>query len=254
MESTHCADYVALTLATQRLFAEVEARPWGYLVHNAANREHHSANTALWRVAGAAPEAVIDEIVAFYRARGITPRVQGALADLPPDLDERLAARGFVCDRSRLQLMRWAWQPVEAPAPPTGVALRWATPADAGALGTILTESNGWAGRAWAVHYLGAMLRSAQARFALALVGDVPAAMAGVVQGEGLGLVVDVATHPDWRRRGLAHAVVAQLQASATTPLLLDVTAANAQRLYARAGFQVVGVVEALHGWQPAPP
>src|SRR5436190_16153583 len=88
-------EYEELCLIEARAYSTIEARPWGVLLHNAANPDHNSANNAR-QIRSADPEATIDEIIAFYRQLGLTPRVQIDDMTQPTDMVERLVARGFV--------------------------------------------------------------------------------------------------------------------------------------------------------------
>ena len=82
----------------------------------------------------------------------------------------------------------------------------------------------------------------------VALDGDRVAAYGGMTTVLDEGSVANVATHPDYRRRGLGRAIVAALQREAlargVTSVFLEVRVSNesARRLYEEMGFSVIGV------------
>ncbi|MEZ4830723.1 MAG: GNAT family N-acetyltransferase [Caldilineaceae bacterium] len=66
-----------------------------------------------------------------------------------------------------------------------------------------------------------------------------------------LGFVESVATRPAYRRRGLASAIIQQMQADTSTPLMLDVETDDAERVCAarvRDGGRGAGVVLLVAG------
>lgn len=241
-----------LDLVGARARSTVELRPWGCLVYNPANPGHYDSNKALWREA-AEPEAVIDEIVGFYRALGLTPRVRLNDLSQPADAAERLAARGFTCESDTMRVMHWPHRPLPHPAHPSGITVDRAGPMLARRLAEIELAGSPWEGDEWRVNTLRAYLRSDHVRVYVALLEGQPAATATVVYGHGAGLIEDVATHPDFRGRGLATALMGQIQAEAGGDLLLEVVAENAERLYRRAGFHVVGEIGETQCLVPEP-
>jgi GNAT superfamily N-acetyltransferase len=240
MNSRFRQQFHELGLSVTRRYAQVEARPWGHLVHNVENPEHWDANTARW-VRAEDPAAVIEEVVDFYLERGLLPRVRLDDLSTPEGMAERLAERGFHCESKALRLMRWEPVPILSEVPPEGVTLEVAGLDAVESLATLLVVANGWEGHDWAVQRLKTLVTSPTARVSLARVRGVPAAMALMIEGEGCALVEDVATHPAYRRRGLATLVMAHLRRPATVPLFLQVSNPEAERIYTRAGFQVLG-------------
>lgn len=229
-----------LGLSVTRRFAQVEARPWGHLVHNVANPDHWDANTARW-LRAEDPAAAMEEVVDFYLSRGLLPRVRLDDLSTPEGMVPRLVERGFHCEPKTLRLMHWVPVPVRFPVPPEGVTLEVAGPEAVESLARLTVLANGWQGLDWAVQHLKPLVASPTARFSLVRVEGVPVAMAGMIEGEECALVEEVATHPTYRRRGLATLAIAHLQHLATVPLFLMVFSPEAERIYARAGFQVVG-------------
>ena len=94
------------------------------------------------------------------------------------------------------------------------------------------------------MRYLERLVPNPASHYYLARVDNVPVAVAALHEGEGCSLVQEVATRPTHRRRGLATALITWLQRRATTPLLLQVSNPEAERIYTRAGFRVWGELE----------
>jgi ribosomal protein S18 acetylase RimI-like enzyme len=182
----------------------------------------------------------IEEVAAFYAARGLPPLYQVTEVAQPAGLDEELAARGYV---------------IEAP-----VAVEIARPEDAcGSPGPGIEvrvdehldpawfDISAHRGRFAAVAdpYRGLLERlQGRALYALAAVAGAPAAVAlGVVDPKWLG-VFSMHTLPGYRRRGLGAAVLGALadtaRARGITGLYLQVELENeaARALYRRAGFR----------------
>ncbi|MCY1074129.1 GNAT family N-acetyltransferase [Archangium lansingense] len=244
MDSAFRQQFLELDLALARRFASVEARPWGYFVHDVGNPDHWDANTARW-LRAEAPEAAIEEVVALYRARRLTSRVRLDDLSAPGDMVERLMARGFQTDTQHLRLMHWAPGPSRPhPVLFSGLTLEVAGPETIGAMAEILGAANIWEGREWLVRYLDRLVPHPASHYYLARVEGVPAAVAALHEGVGCALVQEVATHPSYRRRGLATALITWLQRRATTPLFLQVSNPEAECIYARAGFRVWAEIE----------
>ena len=253
MDSAFRQQFLGLDLTLARRFATVESRPWGYFVHEVGNPGHWDANTARW-LRAEAPEAAIDEVVALYRGRGLVPRVRVDDLSAPGDVVERLVARGFQKGSQEMRLMHWA-PGASRPLPVlfSGVTLEVAGPELIGALAEIQAEACGWEERDWLVCYLERLIRGSASHYYLARVDGVPAAMAALQEGEGCALVQEVATSPMHRRRGLATALITWLQRRATTPLFLQVSNPEAERIYARAGFRVWGELAQVTCVLPGP-
>jgi GNAT superfamily N-acetyltransferase len=253
MDSAFRQQFLGLELTLARRFATVESRPWGYFVHEVGNPDHWDANTARW-LRTQELEATIEEVVALYRAKGLVPRVRLDDSSAPGDAVERLVARGFQKESQRLRLMHWAPEP-SRPLPVlfSGVTLEVAGPELIRSLAEILGGANAWEGREWMVRYLERLVPSPASHYYLARVDGEPAAMAALYEGEGCALVQDVATRPKYRRRGLSTALITWLQRRATVPLFLQVSNPEAERIYARAGFQVWGELEQVTCRLPEP-
>lgn len=244
---------LAAESALAGVYSRVERRPWGLLCHNTANPGHYDANSAreIRTTADAAP-AMVDEIVDFYHGRSLTPRANLDALTAPPGLGRVFAERGFRVESTPMRLMVWEGAPPPLPALTPGTRIDVAGPADAPAVTAVQAEGFGYtADPSWIRGYLPHTLSHPGVRCLLARVDGEPAASGNLVQLTDVGLVEGVATRPAFRRRGLATALTAHIQAVAAGPLVLWVTEENAQRIYARAGFRVELESTSTMAWLP---
>lgn len=229
--------------ALTKAFARVTHRPWGDLCHNPDNANHHDANSArVQRIAPRHAEAVIDEIIAFYRARGLVPRAKLTNLTEPADMTARFQARGFHIATEMLRVMAWEGPVVAAPPVLPGITIAPAGPGDLAALVQVFAEANGYAeDPAWVRGMISQGLAHPALTYYLAKSDAEPVACLLVGRMTDVGLVENVSTRPGFRGRGVAAALVAHAQAAATGPLALYVAQDSAWRIYARAGFQEWG-------------
>jgi predicted GNAT family acetyltransferase len=239
-----------LDAAVSYVYSQVEERPYGLLAYNTANPDHHSANVAR-RIRAEDPEAAIADIVAFYRSHGLKPRVRVNQLTVPTDLVARLQAHGFTTSSSATQVMHWAG-PAAQPRPDPSVTVRRAGVADVATLARIGAEDEPSAQHGWHGRKVQAQISHPAVRSYLASLDGKPAGCAYVFQSLAVGLIEDVATLSASRGRGVATALIAVIQAEASTPLLLEVEAANAARIYARAGFRDCGKNHETNCWLEA--
>ncbi len=240
-----------LDAALAHVFSQVEQRPYGWLSYNTTNPAHHSANVAR-RIHTDDPEAAIADIVAFYRSHGLQPRVRVNQLTVPTDLVARLQAHGFTTSPSASQAMRWDG-PAAARYQDPSITVRRADESDVSTLARIGGEDDPSAQHGWLGRKVRNQIGHPAIRYYLALLDGEPAGCAYVFQGPAAGLVEDVATLSALRGRGVATALIAVMQAEASTPLLLEVDAPNAVRIYARAGFRDCGTNHETHCWLEGP-
>jgi GNAT superfamily N-acetyltransferase len=240
-----------LQLAFLTLYAQVRKRPWGLLLYNLENPHYYEANGARY-IRTDNPEATIAEIIQFYRTRRLTPRVIVDRATEPSDFRQRLEAHGFESSKHNFRIMRWQGEPLAAPVLPAGAEIVQAGQEHVEAIVTIEAEDAPWSGSDWLRRRTRTLLAAPSVRYYIAWVDGEPAATAMCFQTATAGLVESVATRPAYRRRGLASALIARIQAETCTPLLLDVEEANAERIYVRRGFVVVADAPEWSCWLPA--
>jgi ribosomal protein S18 acetylase RimI-like enzyme len=216
----------------------------GWLLRHTPGVPRRRSNSALPPAAGRGPERALDAVEAFYRAAGLPVVVQVSPAEGHLALDAALAARGYRREAPTLVLI----------APAADVAR--AAGANAGLpAGALLIEGAATAGWLRAYQTLnGPADTSAVAARVLARVPGPAAFVRVAVDGAhvAIGLFVAggeragvfcMATHPRYRRRGLARAVLAAgarwALARGCAGLYLQVEQDNvaARDLYARTGF-----------------
>ncbi|MDA3630951.1 GNAT family N-acetyltransferase [Saccharopolyspora sp. WRP15-2] len=175
----------------------------------------------------------IERVEEFYAARGAAAIVQVSRPDRRADLDAALAERGY-----RL-------------TGPTEVMFAEAEPVvdacSAGEFDVRLEESTGPSWLA-AVEAVGgtpepSLDRLPRARFAIASRGGLPVGVGMFAESAGWCGIYGMATHPDWRGRGVATGVLragARWASELGARLFLQVEEDNpgARRLYAALGFR----------------
>lgn len=238
---------LATEVALADHFSQATIRPWGRLYHNRVNPSHQDANKAR-QIRTTDPKAVFGELTAFYHGLGLAPRATLDSLTEPADLAEHFRAHGYAVDSGALPVMTWEG-PAPAPARlPTGVAIDRATAADAPWIGRIRSEALGYQ-PGWLTSMAARELTSPRYRYYIARVDDEPAACAALVDHGRPYRLEYVATRPSFQGRGLAFALVQQIQREAQGPLFLLYTRENAGRLYRRAGFTPAGDLVETECW-----
>lgn len=241
---------IELDAAAARMHSHVEERPWGLLYHNASNPDHHDANIAR-RIRTATPDAVIAEIASFYRQRGLVPRVKIDNLTEPADFAERLRVQGWQCEHTPLRVMTWEGAARIVPPSSSDVAVVRASLADLSDFAQVQSEGFGHADARWILGFLVDDLAHPACRNYLARVDGEAASALSVFDTATVGVIINVATRPGFRGRGLASLLLAHAQADSRGPLLLEVTEDKAERVYRRAGFALRGFVEQRVCWLP---
>lgn len=240
-----------LQLDLIRLYSQVRQRPWGVLLTNLDNPTYYEANGAR-QIRTPDPESTISEIVRFYRTRRLVPRAIVDEASEPSDLVARFEDHGFEAGESHFRILGWEDAPPPAPTPPAGMHFTLAGRRDLDALVAIQAEDDPWSRPEWLRRRTRELLGARAVRFYLAWQSETPVAMAMYFQGKGRGLIESVATRPAYRRRGLASALVRQIQADAPTSILLEVEDEAVERLYTKLGFTVQAAATEWQCWLPA--
>lgn len=231
--------------------AALEQTPCAWFLHGPELPDYHDANHALrLRDDGRGPAAVAREVIAYYRARGLPP-----VADVDPIAEEQgigaaLRRMGITPVMGDTLLMRFTGS--EAPlSPKEGVEVR-VVPNESGAeearewIETVLSEE-----RAMEHERLWRGVTEREARFPacrlyLGYVKGQTAGACDLFSEDGWGRVESVVTRPEFRRRGVASAVVAQAVADSLTQdntvtyLYTEVGGAGEQ-VYMRLGFTAWG-------------
>ncbi|MFK4084135.1 GNAT family N-acetyltransferase [Kribbella sp. NPDC020789] len=211
----------------------------GWLVRRAAGVTLR-ANSVLPAEAPSDLGKALDYVESLYQAHGITPSFQISPAAQPTDLDDQLAARGYVLKNPTL-VQSAAVAEVLAALPTPSVDVNISSVAD---------ES--WMQLWWQIDGRGGSSEQAVARqildrgpalYATIRSGDRVAAIGRLALADGWSGLYCIAVDPAFRRQGLAQAVIHGLLREATTrQVFLSVLAANepAVTLYSRLGFSTV--------------
>jgi ribosomal protein S18 acetylase RimI-like enzyme len=153
----------------------------------------------------------IDEVIAWFDSRGLPFSWEVGPADSPADLGDRLAARGLQPDHDEAPGMVASLSGLPAVDPPSGTTIE---------IVRDPTAFDDWLGAFRDAFAMPADLVAAFSklrllgfgddlsyRYVLARIGHRPVATAvGLVAGVG-GIIINVATVPDARRRGIGRAV-----------------------------------------------
>ncbi|RNB92332.1 GNAT family N-acetyltransferase [Brevibacillus fluminis] len=96
-------------------YASREKRAWGDLFFNEQNPTHYDANHADVSVLPADPDAVIDEVIQFYREKAIIPRFYLHNVEALAPFIEKLTARGFGYEEFDHAVQLWNGQLANVP-------------------------------------------------------------------------------------------------------------------------------------------
>jgi ribosomal protein S18 acetylase RimI-like enzyme len=249
-------DPAEVTDASSRVFAELNRRIPGFDGFVAPDVVMASIGLPIARVnsasaarfAPATADARIDDVVDWFAQRQVPFVWRLGPSDQPPDLQDRLLARGFALDPDEMPGMAAPLAdlpPIELPAGATielvrdaGAFREWL---DAMAAGFGMAPQIGDAYMAFASLGFGDELPT---RGLLARVDGRPVATAlGVLAGDGI-VIVNVATVPEERGRGIGRAVtLAAMHAGADAGAAIAVLESTEMGLgiYRRLGFEEYG-------------
>lgn len=235
------------------MVAALEKTPCAWFLHGPELPTYRDANHALHlRDDGRGPEAVVQEIIATYRGRGLPVVADVDAIAEAQGIGMALRRQGVMPVIGDTLLMRYL--PSEPPAPrPNNVEIR-VVPNETG-----LGEAREWIETAVSDEEPGteeeAMWRGVserEARFTdcrlyLGLIDGQPAGACDLFAAGGWGRVETVVTRPEFRRRGVASALVTRAVAdslamgNSVTYLYTDLGGAGEQ-VYTRLGFTAWGV------------
>jgi len=241
-------------------FATCLRRDYGLLFHEPSNPLSYDANHAVITDLGADLDAAVRDVSAFYAARGLEPRLYSAF--LPGDaaaLRPVLERHGFVY---RSQALHWyVWDAARLPPAPQAGAQEAAahlTVQRETALSRGLRELLHSDGPApWTEATLRRHLRCPTLHLLVGRLDGIPVTMAAIKMMDGLSRVDDVLTHPLYRRRGYAHALMSAAvryhAAHSAQPLYLYAENPTAIRIYEAVGFdEEILPFDQWSAWRPA--
>lgn len=224
----HDNDYV-------RSFAEAEKRDYGLLFHCRGNPQSHDSNHALILKLDGDLDAVIADVIAFYRGLGLVPRIyHGFVPGITEVLLPKLLAMGF-----KMQVYDEDYFVRAAPSaikPVPDLEVRRVRKLDA-AIRDIFKDDG-----EWSVGVIERQLGRKNYHLLVGYVKDTPVTMAALDIAQTVARVDDVMTHPAHRRRGYAralmHGVVNHHREVSDTALYLYSGIPSAVRIYEEAGFR----------------
>ena len=237
------SEIAELDLSAERIWPperlEMESG-WRCRIDRGASRRANSALAVDW--SGDEAGTAADRVAALYRAAGLRPCFQITPASAPPDLDSRLAGWGYdregethvmLADPAEVLAVAETGRPVDLVE--KRPSRTWLTAFGVGRPPDEVAAKAAILGRITCPVVYGE-LREA---------GETLAVGVGILDGE-VGWFNCMQTHPDWRRRGLARAVLSalavRLAAEGAARLALQVELDNpaGQALYEGFGFQAV--------------
>jgi GNAT superfamily N-acetyltransferase len=226
-----------------REFALWRETGWGILYYAPYNPQSHDSNHAIILDPDADVEAALDEITAFYRELGISPRVYSSLrAGEWERLVPSLRRRGFqfMPDDAELLCMLHDGHTSDPPAAP-GLEIRRVREVSDTLLRLIHSEER----KEWTEGIIRRQVQNEDVHVLVGCAGDEAVTMALLCETDVLARVDEVQTAPAHRRKGYNLAVIRHLvrlhgELSAK-PLYLFSDNPAAARNYQRCGFRILG-------------
>jgi hypothetical protein len=250
-------ELIALERGFFRAITDCQPRPWGEITRNDQNPDSNDSNHAYISnpLTVGQFSQVLDEVRAFYRHAPASPHVRYYTAHAPVNLLETAAEKGW---QTRVEESTWrAWLASSVP----GVAPHLSeltihhpiTKAEIEACHLVRGEadpvSNSRHRQTWE-H----LIRSPNVTPLLARLDGEPAAVLVVVWLDGWGDVDAVETRQQFRRRGVCTALLRFAQRLAVgrkcDGLTLYDIEEGPDRVYARAGFELIGKTQCAMAWR----
>jgi len=227
----------------QREFALWRETAWGVLYYAPYNPQSHDSNHAVILNTGADVESALDEITAFYRGLGISPRVYSSLREGEWErLVPALRRRGFqfMPDDAELICMLYDEHTYDPPAA-TGLEIRRVREVDDNLLRLIHSEER----REWTEGVIRRQVQNDDVHVLVGYAGGEAVTIALLCETDVLARVDEVQTAPTHRCRGYNLAVMRHLvrlhRELSAKPLYLFSDNPAAVRNYQRCGFRILG-------------
>lgn len=235
-----------------QMVATVEKTPFAWFLYGPELPDYRDANHALrLRDDGRGPDAIAREVVAYYRSRGLA---------VTADVDAVAEAQGIGAALRRLGVMSligdtrlMRYPSAEAPVPkPAEVEIRVVpnateTPDVRAWIETVLCDDIGTPRESLWRGVTEREARVPECTLYLGLVNGEPAGACDLFSADGWGRIESVTTRPEFRRRGVASALVARavadsLQRGNTETYLFTEAGGAGEQVYTRLGFASWGV------------
>lgn len=218
-----------------RAFADVEERDYGVLFYDRDNPVSHDSNHALTLNLQCDLDAAIADVVAFYRALDVKPRVyHGFVSSGSEVLLPRLRAAGFEVEEH----YEWFLVCTEPSTitPVQGFELRRMRELTPEVLSVLEPNDT------WTQGVFRKQIRRNEWHLMVGFVDGIPVALAELDLAAGLSRVDSVVTHVAHRRHGygraLMHRVVSHHRSITDNVLYLYSSNPSAIRIYEEAGFR----------------
>ena len=218
--------------------ASVVEEAGGWLLRHTPGLARNRTNSALPLTDGVPDPGPMEE---FYRAHGVSPRVQVSPRERSPELDALLAARGYE-RRTETIVLHAAAEDVVAATADAAAKVEVEVATEPGPWPGVFAELDGRPDSGLVAERVVSRL-ALPAAYLSARDADRTAGIGLVVAESAWAGIFCMNTHPDFRRRGVASAVLGAAARWAAGQgaerLYLQVVRSNdaARRLYERAGF-----------------
>lgn len=250
-------DLINIERGFYRALSQCQPVSWGEFCRNDHNPDSHDSNHAYLATPVNAEQfsQVLEEVVAFYRGSPAGSRLRYHSAILPTSLLDIAEKAGW---KTRLESSSWRAWPASSP-PATmdkieGLTIRLATCSDIESCHRVREEDNAEESHTRSRRTWEQLTRSPYVSPLLADFDGEPAAVLAVVWHKRWGCVEAVDTRQRFRRRGICSALLRFAQDLAIdrqcNGLMLYDIDDGPDRVYARAGFQLVGKTECATAWR----
>lgn len=219
-------------------FSQSLQKNWGFLFCNRDNPLSYDSNHAVITRMPEDRQGMLTEIIGFYRSKGIAPMIYPAfLPDETKWLWPVLVSSGFTIEERRDICMQFLGGGEAAPI--SGLAIREEKKVSPALAALIRADEGG----DWTVKALGCVAGGPYCHMFVGHADGQPVAMAVLQVGKRAVRVDDVLTHPDYRCRGYATALMHRAVSLyrdryADRPLYLWTENPAAERIYRRVWFR----------------
>ena len=250
-------ELIAIGRGFYRAISDCHSVPWGEFSRNDQNPESHDSNHAYLDTPVSTEQfsAVLREIETFYTGTPATARLRYYTAILPPSLLDFAARAGW---KTRLEESTWrAWPASSPPAHISeikGLTIRHVTSCNLESCHLIREEDAAEESRPRLRRTWERLAHSPNVTPLLACLDGEPVAVLAVVWHNQWGCVEEVVTRKRFRRLGICTALLRFAQNLAVERnchgLMLYDLEEGPDRIYARAGFQLIGKTQCAIAWR----
>lgn len=229
-----------------REITSYEEREYGLLFYNEENKESYDSNHAvIFKDKIADLDRVLEEIVAFYRGKGIVPRLYQSICDdgYFEENKQTLAAHGFDCWSETQNFMVLCEANTIVPNP--AIVVRKVTDWD----DKYEAEIFGKAGEPWESGVARSALKNRNTLFFVAYHEGVPAGMMHAHAADGVCRVDYLLVATEHRKKGAGRALtyrfVEYCRTNGIENCFLWPSGETAEKIYCEAGFRTAAIRQA---------